>query len=193
MHDGEPGMLKPTLVAGLLFGLLASLPYLKVLNVCSCCSFVVLCGVVASYLYSKECARAGTEFGAGKGAAVGLIAGAVYGVSAAIFELGIVSAVGEPGLVRLLEIVRESRKTPPGTVEMIDEVLRQMDERTITVGSFVLSLFSSILTGALFSTVGGLIGGALFPTPPAPPVPPAASAGPGETTPDDPATRDRRA
>jgi hypothetical protein len=156
MQEGEPGLLKPTLVAGSLFGLLGS-------------------GAFASYLHSRACARSGTEFGAGKGAVVGLIAGAFYGISAAIFEWGIVALVGEPGLVWLLETIRGNANTPAATVEMIDEGLRQMGQRAVTVGSFVVSVFSSILVGALFSTLGGLIGGALFPTPPAPPVPPVAA------------------
>jgi hypothetical protein len=164
-------MLGPTLVAGLLFGTLAGLPYVKLFNVCSCCSLVVGCGACAAFLYSRRCRRAGRPFRPGSGALVGLIAGVFFGVSTATAGAVSRELLGEPGLVTMLLWLRDNPATPPQTAATIEATLRQMADPALTLGDYVFGLAFSILHGAAFSTVGGLIGGTLFEVVPPPELP----------------------
>ena len=168
MQTDAPEMLGPTLVSGVACGALASLPYVKVFNACTCCSLVVLCGLSATYLYSRACRRDGIAFRPATGAWVGLVAGAFYGLTTGLLEPFLTAAWGEPGLRSLLERIGESPSTPPETNEVIDDLLERMATRTLTLGSTILGIFSSILVGAVFSSLGGLIGGAWFQVPPGP-------------------------
>lgn len=179
MQADAPEMLGPTLASGAVCGVLVSLPYVKVFNACTCCSLVVLCGLSASMLYSRACRRRGVAFRASSGAVVGLIAGAFYGVTTGLVEPLLTAAWGEPGLRALLERLGESPSAPPETVEVVEDLLERMATRTLTLGSTILGVLSSILVGAVFSSVGGLIGGALFQVPPGPSA--AAPAEPGDS------------
>lgn len=162
MDQPAPNMLRATLVAGGLAGALSSLPYLKVANACTCCSMVLLGGLLASYLYSGECRRQGVAFSARQGAVVGLIAGAFHAVSTATIGNLVLLVAGEPGLERMLRWLRDLPSTPPETTDMIDQALAQMAQRSFDLGSLVLGFLSSVLVGAVFSTAGGLIGGVWF-------------------------------
>ena len=171
MDRPAPDMLRSPLIAGLLSGTLSSLPYLKVVNACTCCSMVVLGGLYGSFLYSRECRRQGAPFSGRQGAMVGLITGAFYGATMATIGNLILIVAGEPGLEAALRWLRELQSTPPETVEMIDQALAQMAQRSFSFSGVLLGFFASVLVGALFSTVGGLIGGVWFVVPPAPDVP----------------------
>jgi hypothetical protein len=167
MDNRAPEMLRPTLLSGLLFGTLASLPYVKVLNACTCCSLVAGCGLLAAYLYSRDCRVAGYPFGASGGALVGLIAGAFFGITAGLVGILSIRLFGEPGLRWLLDVLQQNPDMPAEVFESIERAKEQMDDRDYSAGSIVLGVLSSVLLGAVFSTLGGLIGGALFPhTPP---------------------------
>ena len=126
MASPAPSMLKPTLIGGFLFGVLAGLPGLNIVNICTCCSMVVAAGFVASYLYSAECKRVGSPFQVGNGAVVGLIAGAFYALAATIVAAIVQMTVGAPVLIRLLEWLQQHPEVPPESAEMIDQALERL-------------------------------------------------------------------
>lgn len=177
----KPSMLKPALIAGTLFGVAAGLPYLRMLNVCTCCLMVVLCGFLAAYVYSRLCRSVGTDFAVGSGALVGLVAGAFYAVVVSVVSTVATVAVGQPDVRGLLEFVQQIPEIPPESADMIDDALAQLDEESrFSAGSAITGFFMSVLIGAAFSTIGGLIDGAVFKTAAAaapPPAPPAGSGG----------------
>jgi hypothetical protein len=164
-------MLKPTLLAGVTFGVLAGLPYLDVVNFCTCCSLVVICGFAASYLYSRRCVNAGAEFRPGTGALVGLIAGVFFAFSTHLVGTLFKALVGQPGFRALLELFQAIPEIPPESQDLIGQALEEMEESGIDVVAAILGMFGWILVGAVFSTVGGLIGGAVFKVSPPPPAP----------------------
>jgi hypothetical protein len=166
MNDRSPEMLKPTLVAGTLFGVLAAVPYLDVVNGCTCCSMVVAAGFFASYLYSRRCREAGVEFRPAGGAVVGLIAGAFFAVAVTAVGTFFHATLGNPGLRwmldLLLRLVEQVPDVPADSLDKIEQARAELDEWGFSVLGLVLDFLKSVVLGAIFSTIGGLVGGAVF-------------------------------
>lgn len=172
MNERSPDMLKPTLLAGALFGTLAALPVIGLLN-CACCALILSCGFFGSYLYSRECRRQGAEMRAGNGAIVGLIAGAFYSMVYTLVSAIIQIATGGDFVTRaILEWIKQLPNLPPDTASMVDQALA--DAGKFGIGRLIMGFLFTILVAAVFSTIGGLIGGAVFKVGPRPPEPPAA-------------------
>ena len=174
--DRASQFIKAGLITGILFGSLAGLQYLRILNVCTCCSMTALCGFVAAYLCSSASKHAGTGFDAGSGALAGLVAGAVFGVSTTVVGGIFVAAFGNPDMIGIFEWMQDLEDLPPTSVEQIDTMLYQItEEQAFSVIGLMLRLFFNVVLGAVWSTVGGLIGGAVFKTGPPPTPPPTSS------------------
>lgn len=169
MNDRSPDMLKPTLLAGVIFGTLGAVPFFNWVN-CACCVLVIACGFVAAYLYSEQCRKRGVEFRPGNGALVGLVAGGFYAMVTTVVDSVVKLTVGDVPTRMFLEWLQRFPSLPPESGEMIDTALR--DVGTVHVFGLILGFLAWILIGAVFSTIGGLIGGAVFhiDRPPAPPV-----------------------
>ena len=170
MDNRAPSMLKPTLIAGLTMGVVTSIPGLDVLNLCTCCSLVALGGFLGSFLYSRSCREANVGFRPGNGALVGLITGAFWAVAATIVGSLLFALIGNPVMKSLLETLLENPDLPPEALDAIEQALDEMEQRSLTLLKVVLSFFQSVIVGAIFATLGGLIGGAVFKVEPAPPV-----------------------
>ena len=166
MDNRAPSMLKATLIGGALFGFLGGLPLIGALNVC-CCALFAAGGFLAAYLYSKECGNAGVEFKAGNGALVGLVAGLFYSIATAVTS-GIVSIFASPDPEQMMELF-EQIGLPP---ESMDMAAKWMESSSGFTG-VLIGFFFSLLLAAIFSTIGGLIGGATFKVQAPPPAPPA--------------------
>ncbi len=187
MDERSPDLLRPTLTAGVLFGAVAAIPFLNLVN-CACCILVVGCGFFASRLYAGQCRRDGLAFQPGTGAMVGLVAGAFYAMTDSLLETAIRLTIGDPTARAMLSVIEGLPSVPAENRDAVEKMLRQAAESSPTLGSFVMGFFVMILVAAIFSTIGGLIGGAVFrhtppaPTPPvepedyAPPPPPTAPA-----------------
>jgi hypothetical protein len=160
MDDRSPEMLRPTLLSGLICGVPAAIPGLNVLNACTCCSFVWICGFLAAYMYSRACTDRGVEFRPGGGALVGLIAGAFYALFFSVASAVKQALVGNPFVRMMLEWIRTQPNLPDESLDRIDFVLEHLDEWSFL--GIVVSFFGWVLIGAIFSTIGGLIGGAVF-------------------------------
>ncbi len=180
MHSESPSMVGPTLMAGGMFGVLAGLPGLNLLNVCTCCSMVVACGFVAAYLTSKDARSRGVEFSVGRGAAVGLIAGLIYAVVVTVVSTVSKLVVGQPFAIAALEWLQGLPDLPAENADMIDDALYELEENRLGIFEFVVGAIQSLFTGVIFSTLGGLIGGAVFKTAAPAPIPPAPSPPPIE-------------
>ncbi len=170
MNDRSPDMLKPTLIAGALFGALAALPVIGFIN-CACCALILGCGFFGAYLYSNLCRRAGHEFRAGSGAIVGLISGAFYAMVHTLVSAIIELTTGGDFVARaLLEWLKKLPNLPPESASAIDDALQNMG--TFGPVRLIMGFLFTLLLAAVFSTIGGLIGGAVFKVDRPPPVPP---------------------
>ncbi len=155
MKSGSPSMLKATMIGGGAAGFVSALPFVGALN-CLCCCLVVGGGFLAAYLYSKECRSNGVEFRPGTGALVGLVAAFFFAIMATIVSFlsrFVVPQDPEQILSRL-----ESANMPPQALETATKVIELLFAPIGILIGFVFAL----LLGAVFSTIGGLIGGAAF-------------------------------
>ena len=177
MNGQAPSMLRPALIAGTAFGIAAAIPVLNLIN-CACCALIIGCGFVAAWLHSQPSKAAGLGYTPGNGAVVGLASGVVYGI-----VTGIVSAALNAifGLTDWNQVVDQLEGVGTMDPEVVDQVNRFM-ESTGPATLALAGVFLSILAGVVFATLGGLIGGAVFKSPPAdqtsmdaPPPPPSVS------------------
>jgi hypothetical protein len=168
MDNRSPSMLKPTLIGGAVFGLVGALPLIGALN-CACCALVMAGGFLAAYLYSRDCASQGFEFRAGGGAMVGLVAGLFYALTTTIVS-GIVNMVTGASMEQILEQAEEMGADIPPEAEPFIQFLTETNMLVLAL----LGFFFWLLIAAIFSTIGGLIGGAAFKVEPKAPAPPSA-------------------
>lgn len=164
MNDRAPEMLKPTLVAGVACGALASIPLLGDVLVCACCSPILACGFLAAYLYSNKCKETQASFSPGNGAMVGLISGAFCALTYTVGS-GIKTALMGTGLEESIEQMERMEGIPP---EVLDG-MRDFADNTSALFMVALGFCVMLLLSAIFSTIGGLIGGYVFKVEPPPP------------------------
>ena len=153
MKPGSPSMLKATLIGGGTAGVLSSLPLVGALN-CLCCSLVVGGGFFAAYLYSQSCRSHGVEFRPGTGALVGLVAAFFYAIASTI--VGMIFRPDVDEVISQMEAMGQN--IPPEAMEWVTWFL----EVAGTPLGALLAFGFGLVIGAVFSTIGGLIGGAAF-------------------------------
>lgn len=171
MGKETPFPWKPAIIGGTVAGIAGSLPIVQFLN-CACCALVIGGGLLAAFLQSKECRTRGVEFGAGGGAIAGLVAAPFYALASAVVGTLVSLVTGATPEAAIEQIESMGMTIPPEAQPWIDFVS--------SAGAVLWTLFSfvfGLLVALVFSTVGGLIGGAAFkaeppaPAPPPPPIP----------------------
>ena len=161
--------LQPALLGGLTLAVLSALPFISIGNLC-CCLWILSGGALAAYLL-----QAGQEapINTGDGAAVGLLAGVIGAVIYSLLSIPIGLVMG-PFQARLAERVIQNAGEMPDNLRPILEAMRHGGFSILgAIFGFVFMLILSVT----FSTLGGIIGAALFKkkVPPGfvpPPVPP---------------------
>jgi len=171
-------MLKATLIGGGAAGFAAALPLVGALN-CLCCSLVIGGGFLAAYLYSKECQRAAVEFRPGSGALVGLVAGLFYSIVGTVVGVLVRAVMPAQDVDALIEQLEQFELEP----EVIDTIAEFM-EMSQSASGLLIMFFATLLIAAVFSTLGGLIGGAVFKVE----APPSTPSTMGQTPPPPPTT-----
>ena len=131
--------------------MLSALPIVAVGNVC-CCLWVVLGGVVAAYVLQQRLSIPVTP---ADGALVGLLAGLIGAVVYLVLSIPI-TLVMAPFERQLVERLASFGNTPPW---LGDYANRSVGLRVAGIAlDFIIRLF----LGAIFSTIGGLVGAVLF-------------------------------
>jgi hypothetical protein len=166
MDDQSPSMLKPTLIGGGVCGVVGAIPIVGGLLTCACCSPLVGAGFLAAYFYSKESAGQGSAFRPGAGALVGLVSALFYAISNTVVWR-MFFALFPQDVDETIEQL-DSQGVPPEFVDAMANVLEMLGG---FFGIFIY-FFVVLLMGAVFCTIGGLIGGAVFKVEPAAPAPP---------------------
>jgi hypothetical protein len=169
-----PSKLHPALLGGLFIGVVSALPYVKAANSC-CCLWLAVGGLLAAWVMQQNHPRP-----------IALADGAVAGLLAGLFGFVIMLAVSIP----IGMLTGPEPALSPGMLEtegMSPEVRDLV--RSVPPAAFaVIGGLLFLVIGAIVSTVGGILGAALFrrrveapladaPMPagweaPAPPVPP---------------------
>lgn len=156
----KASFLQPVLVGGLVMGVLSALPIVYIGNGC-CCLWVISGGLVAAYVFQGKQDLPMTP---GDGALAGLLAGLVGAAVHFILSipLDILMAPMERNFARRLIDLMGSM--PPELRDMLGRIQQQQLE-----GGIILILMRRIVIfvfmlfiGAIFSTLGGLLGASLF-------------------------------
>jgi hypothetical protein len=157
---------QPALVGGLFIGVLSALPIIGAAN--CCCLWIIGGGVVAAYLMQNASPTAMTV---GDGALAGLVAGISGAVVYAVVSIPL-KLLMAPFQSRFAERILESSPDMPDAFRVF---MRPDLSGAGFVFSIVAGFFLMLVLGAIFSTVGGMIGAAIFSrgkpalVPPAPP------------------------
>jgi hypothetical protein len=159
--------LQPAVLGGLVVGVLSALPVVNFFNLC-CCLWVIAGGMVASYLLQ---ANQPTAITVGDGAVVGFLAGIIGAGVWLVVSVPVNFALG-PFHARFIEqVLQNARDMPEGMRETIEGWRFAAGPISLMIGFFFW-----LVIGAIFSTLGGVIGAAVFqkgkPAAPAPEAPP---------------------
>jgi hypothetical protein len=147
---------------GLVAGVLSALPIIAVGNVC-CCMWIVCGGLVAAYVFQQHSAVPMT---AADGALAGLFAGLAGAVVYFVLSIPMDIIMGPMERAMVQRFVDMSGNMPPEMRDMFERFNGNASAAGIVfflvrrIVGFVFMLF----IGAIFSTLGGLIGSALFAT-----------------------------
>jgi hypothetical protein len=141
---------KPALVGGVVMGALSGLPIVSLGNAC-CCLWVICGGVVAAYMLQEQ--EPG-PISAADGATVGLFAGVVGACISLVLSipLGLMMA---PLRQRFLDRLVQNGQFQP-------EFVRFLSSYVVGVIGLIIGFIVMLTAGVIFSTLGGLLGAAIF-------------------------------
>jgi hypothetical protein len=151
---------QPALVGGLMAGILSSIPLVGAANCCFCAWLLVGGAVAAKMLINRTQRPVRNGEGAQVGAMAGLIAAGIYSL---IYLTLVVFGVGQGFEQELLNQIRDM-SNDPRIQEDIQKIIEAGANQT-QAQRIVYALISAVIASVLFigfSTLGGLLGVALF-------------------------------
>jgi len=168
--DGN-AMLKPALMGALVMGVLSALPGVSLGN-CCCCAWLVTGGLVAAYMLQSGTPQPITM---GDGALVGLLAGLFGAVVNLIVSVPMNMLTG-PFQQRIFQRLAESQ---PDLPENVRQMVDNMGIGAVSIAGTIMAFFMMLILGAVFSSLGGLLGAFFFRRKAAPEPPPPFPSGSG--------------
>jgi len=147
-------------------GVLSALPLIAAGNLC-CCLWVISGGVVAAYLLQQD---SPTPITNSDGAIVGLLAGLIGAIVCWVISIPINIIFGPIERRMVGSLLQNAENMPPGWRDM----MARSQGGAFRAARLVFLLFLWLFAGAIFSTIGGLLGATFFRKP----LPPASSATP---------------
>jgi hypothetical protein len=149
----KPKRLQPAVFGGLLIGVLSALPIVSVGN--CCCLWIVGGGLLAAYLMQ---ANHPEPIDLGDGAVAGLLAGIIGAFVWALVSLPMNLVLG-PFQARMLERIMDASRDVPDGVRTWIRTFRYEGFGLVRV---LVGFTFMLIAGMVCSTVGGLVGAALF-------------------------------
>jgi uncharacterized membrane protein YeaQ/YmgE (transglycosylase-associated protein family) len=150
---------KPALLAGLLIGVLSALPVVNVGN-CCCCLWVVLGGLLATYLAQQ--AQPG-PIETSSAIVTGILAGIIGAIVAVIIELALSPLIG-PYQMEMMRRMMDyaGSNIPPEARTQIEDAINQSQGAGMGAASKLFGLVISVPIYIVFSMLGSLLGVAFF-------------------------------
>ena len=146
----DSGRLQPALFGGLFIGVLSALPIVNGGN-CCCCLWVVAGGALAVYLRQQNSPYAVPS---SEGALLGLMAGALGGIVAALISIPLMALMG-PWQQQILDRAIANQDIPPE--------MRDLFQRAAVGATFGIAMaFVNIIIFSIFGMIGGLLGTVMF-------------------------------
>ena len=157
----KPTFGQPALIGGVVMGVLSALPLISAGNLC-CCLWVIAGGVVAAYLLQQNTAAPITP---GDGAMVGLLAGLAGALVQFVISIPISLMVAPMERQMMQRVLDMAGNMPPEMRDMLER-FRSGDQMALGMGLMVarrmIALVFWVVIGAIFSTIGGVIGAMIF-------------------------------
>jgi hypothetical protein len=155
-------------MGGLVMGVLSALPGVSLGN-CCCCAWLVTGGLIAAYLLQSNTPQAITM---GDGALVGLLAGLFGAVVNMIISVPMHMLTG-PFQRQLIQRFADAQ---PDLPENVRQMVDNMSLGAVSIVGTLMTFVMMLVLGAVFSSLGGLLGAFFFkkkeiPAPPPPPFP----------------------
>jgi hypothetical protein len=147
----KPSLTQPALIGGLVGGVLSALPLIAGGNLC-CCLWIVSGGAVAAYVLQQN---QSLPISAGDGALVGLFAGVIGAFIYVVLSIPINFLVAPMDRLVLQRLGEAMGNLPPE--------FRQYATTAMSAGMrLALGFVLMLVLGAIFSTIGGLLGAVIF-------------------------------
>ena len=151
--QGQP-MLMPAVWGGLAIGILSALPIVGAFNLC-CCMWVITGGLLAAYVLQSNTSN---PISAGDGAIVGLLAGLLGAVVYAVVSLPLNLLLGPVQQRAITQMLESIRDVPPE----LRDTFSNMGGTAVTAIGVLMGFVMMLFVGAIFATVGGLLGSVFF-------------------------------
>jgi hypothetical protein len=147
-------LLRPALWGALVIGVLSGLPVVQAGN-CCCCAWIVSGGMLAAYLLQSNTPAPITM---GDGALVGLLAGLLGAFVNLVVSVPMNIVMG-PVQQRMFQRLLESQPDMPDNVR---HVFDNMGGSTVGVIGILVGFITMLVLGAIFASLGGLLGAFFF-------------------------------
>lgn len=156
----KPNYAQPAFIGGLVMGVLSALPLVSAGNLC-CCLWVVGGGALAAYLLQQNESGAITP---GDGALVGLLAGLIGALVQTLVGIPIGLLVAPMERAMLQRVIDAAGSMPPELRDGLERFSRTDMQSNISffILRRLIGLFLWMFVGGIFSTIGGLLGAAIF-------------------------------
>ena len=151
---------QPALVGGLMAGVLSAIPFVGFVNCCFCAWLLVGGAVAAKMLINRTPRPVRSGEGALVGALAGLIAAGIYSLISLAFAVFNIGQRFQENLFNRLAEMSNDPNLQERIRKMIEESANQPKAEKLVSALIVLVIVSVIYIG--FSTLGGLLGVALF-------------------------------
>jgi len=155
---------KPILLGGLIAGMLSGIPLISSFN-CCCCMWVIVGGLIASYLLVDAAAA---WPGDGDGAVVGAGSGAVAGVIGGMLNYIQFLITGPEKMAEQFRMTMENM--PPEAMEAMSRFLEMWED--MGPGFMLAGVLMNVVIYAGVGALGGFIGMRIFRPRKFPPAPP---------------------
>ena len=153
----ENPKIRAALIGGVSAGILSALPYIQMLNAL-CCALFIGGGVLATYLYFKN-QPPSAKRPYGEGALIGLLAGVFSAIAGTIVGMAVMASGAGAG--DAAQAAQAMAQLEDAGIELPDWV-RSMGSGEITATAIGVSLVFNLILSGIFSTIGGLVGVAIF-------------------------------
>ena len=154
MQNETPSVVVPAIISGLGFGFLSGVPLCNL----GCCLWALGAGATAAYMTSRTAKQINAPFTAGGGAVAGVLSGGVFGLVGGLVTSIIQTLLGAFDADSIADQVAQNPMVSPEDFEQVSQML----ESSGPLFFVLVIVFMWFLTGLIFGTIGGLIGGAAF-------------------------------
>jgi len=162
--QNKPTKFLASLYGGIVIATISSVPGLNLLN-CLCCAGIMLGGLVAVFVYSRELTPEAPPLSASDAVQLGALSGVIAAFLSLLLHLVVYALFGnvaERIIYELVHSILDATNVPPETVQMFEEIFHEALERGLTPFVVFLSLVQDLILFTLFGFLGGLIGYAIF-------------------------------